>query len=715
MRRSAIWLLSIVLISFVPASVHAGEPPLVDLDARPLQVGSLPSWPNHGRMGGSFKPGGDRPVVASVAGRQAVTMSEKEWMRSTFPAPLEITGGKPFTLALWVYPTRLVGKQVMVSWASRPNDCAEFGYGRSSREGAFAGWHRDAAYGRVPRPSQWHHIAFAYADGRLRVYVDGELDSEAALKPTPKPGEPILLGAAWDAAKKEPAFGFRGSLATVRIWGRALSHREIRNDMGSTAPFDPEPADDAVIEARRVTLRWSNGHPQARSVRLYLAADRAAVEAMAASAVLARLGADGAGQCDAGDLTLGKTSFWRVEQLDAEGKRLDAGPVWSFTVSPGPATAPQPRNRVAGVPRATRELAWKPGRYAVAQTVYFGPDLDAVGRDDALLAKALPASATRLPLPAPLEYGHTYYWRVDEDNGALPPARGEVWAFRVEDEPLPGHLTFFVVSDTHYGLDPRVEPTVQRLIDEMNFLPGTPLPGKAGGGIVRTPRGVIHLGDITNDGRADQWEAFVRDFGLTGEARLAFPVHELFGNHDGGADLPIRKGILARNRSRPGIAARSANGVHYAWEWEGIRLINLNISVGTTIRPYDPQDSLGFLREELARVKGKPQPVILLHHFGFDKRESLRWWSDEWRKIYYDTIKDHSIVGIFHGHDHETDIYRWNGIDIFDAPHIRDADAVDTPVRSGFFVVQIADGQMAVAERKLDGTWGLATRKSLGR
>ena len=283
----------------------------------------------------------------------------------------------------------------------------------------------------------------------------------------------------------------------------------------------------------------------------------------------------------------------------------------------------------------------------------------------------------------------------------------------MEDEPAPGKLTFFVVSDTHYGLDWRVEPVVQALVDKMNFLPGTLLPEKVGGSVIRTPRGVIHLGDITNDGKEPQWNAFVRDFGLTGENRLAYPVFELFGNHDGGAEQPVRKGILERHRVRPGLVARSANGVHRSWEWEGIRFIDLNISVGTTTRPYDPQDSLGFLQEELARLKDPRQPLILLQHFGFDKRHGLPWWPEAWRVKYYDTIKDYNVVGIFHGHDHQTDIFRWKDIDIYDAPHVRNADATDKPISHGFFVVQIDGGQLVVAERTIDDTWGLMARKQI--
>ena len=39
-----------------------------------------------------------------------------------------------------------------------------------------------------------------------------------------------------------------------------------------------------------------------------------------------------------------------------------------------------------------------------------------------------------------------------------------------------GDLTFFVVSDTHYGLSPRGDETVPLLVEKMNALPGTKYP-----------------------------------------------------------------------------------------------------------------------------------------------------------------------------------------------------------------------------------------------
>ena len=226
-------------------------------------------------------------------------------------------------------------------------------------------------------------------------------------------------------------------------------------------------------------------------------------------------------------------------------------------------------------------------------------------------------------------------------------------------------LTFFVVSDTHYGLSPRGDETVPLMVDKMNTLPGTEYPAEIGGGTVGVPRGVIHNGDITNDAREKQWLMFVRDYGLTGkEGRLKYPVYETFGNHDGGPTSVVRKGIKERNRGRTGLTALSENGMHYSWDWGNVHFVSLGVSVGTTTHPYDPQQSIVFLAEDLKKNVGSSgRPVILLHHFGFDPH-SLGWWSEAWRKAYFDLIKGYNILAIIHGHAHESFIYQWNGFDV---------------------------------------------------
>jgi cytolysin (calcineurin-like family phosphatase) len=275
-------------------------------------------------------------------------------------------------------------------------------------------------------------------------------------------------------------------------------------------------------------------------------------------------------------------------------------------------------------------------------------------------------------------------------------------------------VTFYLVSDTHYGQSPRGDETLPLMVEKMNGLPGTPYP-EALGGAVGIPRGVIHAGDVTNDGKATNWLHFVQDYGLDGtDGGLKFPVYETFGNHDGGPASPVREAIRQRNLLRVGVTNVSENGMHYSWDWGPLHLVNLGISPGTTRQPYDPQDSSAFAAADLARRVGDSgRPVILIHHFGFDREHSWSWWPDEWKTQYDEMTKGYNVVAILHGHMHRPAIYRWEGRDVYHPPHFRQDVKADGPVEHGFFVFRITDRELAVAERKLDDTWGMTARKDL--
>ena len=275
-------------------------------------------------------------------------------------------------------------------------------------------------------------------------------------------------------------------------------------------------------------------------------------------------------------------------------------------------------------------------------------------------------------------------------------------------------LTFIVVSDTHYGLSPAGDQTVPLLVEKMNQLPGTLYPAEIGG-TVGKPRGVLHIGDITNNGRKIEWDMFVRDYGLTGsDGKLAYPVYETFGNHDGGANLPVRDGIRERNLHRTGLTMLSANGLHYSWDWDGIHFVSCGVSPGTTCHPYDPEQSMDFLEQDLKKNVGDSgRPIITMHHFGFDKDHSLKWWPEQWRTDYFKRVNSYNMLGILHGHAHKPFIYQWQGIDIYHPPHFRGDPKKNEPVTHGFFVFHITGDELTVAERKLDDTWGMTSRKPL--
>src|SRR4051794_37323568 len=88
-------------------------------------------------------------------------------------------------------------------------------------------------------------------------------------------------------------------------------------------------------------------------------------------------------------------------------------------------------------------------------------------------------------------------------------------------------LTFFVTSDSHYEAIDHVERNdrTRVTIERMNVLPGQAWPAQLGGGEIGTPRGVLALGDLIDDGDKNgqtdiEWKHFTEQFGLTGKDGL---------------------------------------------------------------------------------------------------------------------------------------------------------------------------------------------------
>jgi len=79
-------------------------------------------------------------------------------------------------------------------------------------------------------------------------------------------------------------------------------------------------------------------------------------------------------------------------------------------------------------------LSWTPGESATTHDVYFGTSFDDVNDAttgnplDVLLSEG--QAATTVDLPERLEFGTTYYWRVDEVGATV--VKGAVWSFTTE-------------------------------------------------------------------------------------------------------------------------------------------------------------------------------------------------------------------------------------------------------------------------------------------
>jgi hypothetical protein len=108
------------------------------------------------------------------------------------------------------------------------------------------------------------------------------------------------------------------------------------------------------------------------------------------------------------------------------------GPPESSFDSPGEASDPFPADEETYVPRDVT-LSWTPGEFAPpvnGHKVYFSEIFDDVNDS----VGGITQDANNYTLPQRLDFGKTYYWRVDEVDGAPDFAvhQGNVWSFRTE-------------------------------------------------------------------------------------------------------------------------------------------------------------------------------------------------------------------------------------------------------------------------------------------
>jgi regulation of enolase protein 1 (concanavalin A-like superfamily) len=98
----------------------------------------------------------------------------------------------------------------------------------------------------------------------------------------------------------------------------------------------------------------------------------------------------------------------------------------AFSYVPVQAREPQPATAATDV-SIEATLNWRPGREAGSHKVNFGTDPDAVANGTAAAQTVTEHSYA----PASLDFGTTYYWKVDEVNTVTYP--GDVWSFTTQE------------------------------------------------------------------------------------------------------------------------------------------------------------------------------------------------------------------------------------------------------------------------------------------
>lgn len=269
------------------------------------------------------------------------------------------------------------------------------------------------------------------------------------------------------------------------------------------------------------------------------------------------------------------------------------------------------------------------------------------------------------------------------------------------------NVSFIVVSDPHFTGDTAAYAINRSMVEDMNSLKGASHPDSRLPAI--KPSFVWMLGDMTDAGKPEEWQQYESLYGLNAENLLNYPVFECFGNHDGNVDGAVRKQIKQRNTRRQTKIHTDSLGLHYSWDVGRIHFVNLNLYPTNQWDPAcewckyfkesfrESEGSLAFLQQDLKENVGTSgRPVILAFHIGFDDF-SLKWWTENDRKNFYEVIKGYNIRAIFHGHNHSVAKSLWNGIEVWSAGSPRHDD------KTGEYLVVSVDknGEISVRKRKL--------------
>jgi cytolysin (calcineurin-like family phosphatase) len=73
-----------------------------------------------------------------------------------------------------------------------------------------------------------------------------------------------------------------------------------------------------------------------------------------------------------------------------------------------------------------------------------------------------------------------------------------------------------------------------------------------------------------------------------------------------------------------------------------------------------------FLQNDLAQHASDGRPVFVFHHYGLDPFGlEERWWTNEQRSVYRQTLEGYNVAGIVAGHTHYAQNYDWEGLHVF--------------------------------------------------
>jgi hypothetical protein len=175
-----------------------------------------------------------------------------DFIHVPFNESYHFTADGQFTIAAWVNTSPRGGAAQAVVVKAPADSGFEWGLYVDQQDHFMSGWEHNHVVQSVTRveAGKWYHLVVTYEAGRWSLYINGERESEASGKFfTPTTGS-LAIGRKGES-EAFPDF-FRGTIAAVRLYNRALSAEEIAPLAVQNGELCPpaEPSHDGTAHPR---------------------------------------------------------------------------------------------------------------------------------------------------------------------------------------------------------------------------------------------------------------------------------------------------------------------------------------------------------------------------------------------------------------------------------------------------------------------------------
>jgi len=243
-------------------------------------------------------------------------------------------------------------------------------------------------------------------------------------------------GSRWFNQSPGPSMNFVGYISKMDVYDYAMDFFEVRESLGMSNAFEPQPAVGGDMSENNATLSWKPGLANVAAYNVYFGIDKEAVESGTVKPIKTTKPT-----LDIKGMKSGAIQYWRVAQLGKNGKELTKGELWSFDNRLGRPHTPRPQMGITVTPM--RVVNWSgPTPDVKEQRLYFAHSaeaLEAMEKPSYAPLTKQPTGGVRThttwlyPTPEHLHPGKKVYWRVDFvwDDGRI--TKGDTWSFNVRD------------------------------------------------------------------------------------------------------------------------------------------------------------------------------------------------------------------------------------------------------------------------------------------